>query len=177
MTEPLRTSTCCFSGYRPEKITGCPAEETGIPAFLAAPLHEAVCAAAAQGCTHFVTGMSRGFDLWAAQTVLELADALHLSLICAIPFDGQDADWAPAWRTLYDQVLRRAAQVYLLSPTYTPGCFHARNRFLVDAATRLICYYDGLPGGTAYTVRYARHCGLELVNLADPQLALEGFAP
>ena len=177
MTEPNRTVTCCFSGYRPEKMPGVLAENAEIPTFLSAPLREAVRAAVAHGFTHFVTGMSRGFDLWAAQTVLRLTDELPLSLVCAIPFDGQDADWAPAWRELYDRVLRRAAQVYLLSPAYTPGCFHTRNRFLVDAAARLICYYDGQPGGTAYTVRYARRCGLELVNLADTQLTLGGFAP
>lgn len=176
MTEPLRTLTCCFSGYRPEKISGCDPDNPAIPTVLKTSLPQTIRAAAARGYTHFVSGMSRGFDLWAAQAVLSLKDELPVSLVCAVPFDGQDAGWPPVWRTLYDDVLRRASQVYLLSNAYTPNCFHIRNRFLVDSASLLICYYDGLPGGTSYTVRYARHCGLELINLADGQLALAGFA-
>ncbi|WP_087066746.1 SLOG family protein [Intestinibacillus massiliensis] len=175
MTLPLRAHTCCFSGYRPEKIPGCDPAQAAPPAALADSLLRAVCNAAGLGYTHFVTGMSRGFDLWAAQAVLALAGTAGLSLVCAIPFDGQDAGWPPAWRAAYDEALRHAAQVFLLAPAYAPGCYHTRNRFLVESSSRLICYFDGQPGGTAYTVRYAKRRGLELDNVADPQVSLGGL--
>lgn len=166
-------TTCCFSGHRPEKFPGYHAADVALPAVLADKLAHTVRRAAEQGYTHFITGMSRGFDLWAAQTVLTLSETLPLSLVCAIPFDGQEAKWPLGWRTVYDQVLRRAGQVYLLSSAYSARCFHARNRFLVEHSSRLICYFDGQHGGTAYTVRYAAHSGIEVVNLADAQLRLE----
>lgn len=165
-----RANTCCFSGYRPEKMDDYIPEQTTPPAYLAAALTDAIDVAYHSGFTHFITGMSRGFDLWAAQSVLALAEKLPISLICAVPFQGQDAGWSSAWRLIYDATLRNAAQVYSLSKSYSPGCFHARNRFLVDSSSRLVCYFDGKAGGTAYTVRYARHEKIDIMNLADPQL-------
>ena len=41
---------------------------------------------------------------------------------------------------------------------------------MVDRCSRLICYFDGQPGGTAYTVRYALQQGVQLVNLAQEEL-------
>ena len=43
---------------------------------------------------------------------------------------------------------------------------------MVGASSLLVCYFDGQPGGTAQTVRLAEHDGLEIINLADPQLQL-----
>ena len=40
-----------------------------------------------------------------------------------------------------------------------------RNRYLVDHANFLIAVYDGKPGGTQYTVEYARKKGLEIVQI------------
>lgn len=65
----LRPMTCCFSGYRIEKMPfrneDCPAARE-----LFAALDAAVAEAAADGCTRFLSGMSTGFDLWAAEAVL-----------------------------------------------------------------------------------------------------------
>lgn len=59
----LRPVTCCFSGYRIEKMPfrneDCPAARE-----LFAALDAAVAEAAADGCTRFLSGMSTGFDLW-----------------------------------------------------------------------------------------------------------------
>ena len=56
----LRPVTCCFSGYRIEKMPfrneDCPAARE-----LFAALDAAVAEAAADGCTRFLSGMSSGF--------------------------------------------------------------------------------------------------------------------
>ena len=84
----LRPVTCCFSGYRIEKMPfrneDCPAARE-----LFAALDAAVAEAAADGCTRFLSGMSTGFDLWAAEAVLRARAALPVQLLCAVPFDGQ----------------------------------------------------------------------------------------
>lgn len=165
-----RSPACCFSGYRPEKFNLSPA---GLDA-LAHDLEAAVREAAADGYRIFVSGMSRGFDLWAAETVLKLRKELSIQLLCAVPFDGQSAGWEPAWQALYRRVLLEADFVQSLSREYTPDCYFVRNRFMVQGCSRLICWYDGRPGGTKFTVRCAKRSGLELVNLADRQLCLYG---
>ncbi len=128
--------------------------------------------AAQAGCTAFFTGMSRGFDLWATQTVLSLREELHLSLWCAVPYAGQEERWADYWRSIYHEVLFAANRVFCLHDRYISGCYHERNRFMVDGSCRLICYFNGQPGGTAFTVRLARKHGLYIDNLADRQLNL-----
>jgi len=157
---------CCFSGHRPEKLS---ASEQ---ALLMNGLEATVRRAAGAGFTAFLTGMGRGFDLWAARTVLSLRDELGLELWCAVPYAGQEEHWPAEWRALYQEVLLSARRVYCLHTHYTPQCFHDRNRFMVENAQRLICYFNGSPGGTAYTLRLARAHGLEIENLADRQLAL-----
>lgn len=168
--QDLRPITCCFSGYRIEKMPfGADAPEAEA---LKKKLADAVARAHRRGCTRFFTGMSTGFDLWAAMAVLEAKKALPLRLCCAIPFDDQARAFAPFWKKAYNQALVYADEVYTLSRAYHAGCYAARNRFMVEASARLICYYDGLPGGTAQTVRMAQKAGLLIDNLAEEQLSL-----
>ena len=65
-------NVCCFSGYRPEKMPSDMPE--GSPAFqdMLVRLQKEILSAAEKGYCHFLTGMSRGFDLWAAEVVLSL---------------------------------------------------------------------------------------------------------
>ena len=180
----LRPVTCCFSGYRIEKMPfrneDCPAARE-----LFAALDAAVAEAAADGYTRFLSGMSTGFDLWAAEAVLRARAALPLSLPSRRPSDRDDdrvppgctgaiqADRFPLeWKRRFNRCLLAADKVYALSRSYHAGCFAARNRFMVDASSRLICYYDGRSGGTAQTVHMAEQSGLKIVNLADGQLSL-----
>ncbi len=164
-----KSEACCFSGYRPEKFN-LPQDHTA--AMLAPELETAVRHAVQDGYRLFVTGMSRGFDLWAAQTVLRLRQEMPVKLLCAIPFDRQSQGWEPEWQTLYHEILLNADFVQSLSHEYTPDCFFIRNRFMIEGCSRLICWYDGCPGGTRFTVQCAKRRGLELVNLADRQLCL-----
>ena len=48
---------------------------------------------------------------------------------------------------------------------------------MVDNSSRLICYYNGCSGGTAFTVRYAGKKGLEIVNLFEVKQAEKGYNP
>ena len=53
----------------------------------------------------------------------------------------------------------------VLNETYAPGCFHQRNRYMVDKADCVIAVWDGTPGGTGYTVAYAREKGVPVTVL------------
>ncbi|WP_346705512.1 SLOG family protein [uncultured Agathobaculum sp.] len=165
-----RDTTCCFSGYRVEKMpfaTNDPRVDA-----LTAALDRAIADAAAQGYTGFFSGMSTGFDLWAAEAVLRARETLPIQLFCAIPFDHQADHYPSEWKRRFNHCLLAADRVFALSRNYHAGCYAARNRFMVDASSLLICYFDGKPGGTAQTVRMAKQSGLRIVNLADGQLQL-----
>ncbi|MBQ6400012.1 MAG: hypothetical protein IJI21_07830 [Clostridia bacterium] len=52
-------------------------------------------------------------------------------------------------------MLDRADIVTATGHQYTKSCMFARNRYLVDNADMLLAAYDGQPGGTEMTIRYA----------------------
>lgn len=93
-------------------------------------------------------------------------------VLCAVPFDRQADSYPTAWKRRFNACLLAADRVYALSRTYYAGCYAARNQFMVDASSLLICYFDGRPGGTAQTVRMAEQAGLTIVNLAVEQQSL-----
>ena len=120
----------------------------------------------ARGFRTFLSGMAVGFDLAAAEAVLELRDSLPgLRLVAVVPFGGQEARFSHADRARYRAAMASADDAVVLSPVYRAGCYAVRNNYLVDHASLLVAWYDGSPGGTRYTVRRALGRGLEVVNL------------
>ena len=108
----------------------------------------------ARGFRNFLSGMAVGFDLAAAEAVLELRErAPGVRLVAAVPFRGQEMRFSPADRERFRRVLAEADSVEVLAPAYHRGCYAVRNDFLVDNARVLVAWYDGSPGGTRYTVR------------------------
>ena len=71
-------------------------------------------------------------------------------------------------RDRYFDMLEQADDVVTLSARYFHGCYHARNRYMVDAADAVLAVCrEGSSGGTQYTVGYAWQKNRELVVI-DP---------
>ena len=119
-----------------------------------------------RGFRTFLSGMAVGFDLAAAEAVLEMGRRrAGVRLVAAVPFRGQENRFSPADRERFRRVLAAADAVEELSPVYHRGCYAVRNNYLVDHASLLVAWYDGSPGGTRHTVSRALRRGLEFVNL------------
>lgn len=120
----------------------------------------------ARGFRTFLSGMAAGFDLAAAEAVLELRERHpEVRLVAAIPFPEQAARFPASRRRIYEELLARADGVELLAPAYHPRCYARRNDFLVDHAAVVVAWYDGSPGGTHYTLERARRRSREIINL------------
>lgn len=154
MESKKKTATCCFTGHRPEKLK----QSEGA---VKAALRREIELAASEGFTHFITGMARGVDLWAAEEVLELkAESPALRLIAALPFPRFEAGWSPEWQARYRRVLAGADQRFIISPAFSYAAFQKRNRWMVDRSGRVIAVYGGGRGGTLNTLEYARAQGV-----------------
>ena len=152
-----RPQCCCFSGHRPEKLS---ATESEVRTWLEEKIENAV----RDGFTTFISGMSRGVDLWAGVVVLNLkTEGLPIRLVCASPFPGFESGWAKRWQTMYHDLLATADIVVYISPSYSRSCFQKRNRWMVDRSSRLIAVYNGISGGTRNTINYARKQGCEVI--------------
>lgn len=164
-----RAHTVAFTGYRPEKIrlsSANPAIEAEIRGGLRAVLEELY----ALGYRTFLSGMAEGFDIWAAQEVLGLRESGRcpdMELVAVVPFEGQPAGFTPAFRQAHESILGRAREAVVLAPRYYQGCYEARNDYLVENSSVVVCYFDGQPGGTMYTVKKARRHGLRVINLLE----------
>ena len=110
-----------------------------------------------RGARTFVSGMAVGFDMAAAEAALRLrARYADVRLVCAVPFEGQEARFPAADRERYARLLAAADERVTVCPRYAPGCYARR--------------YDGSSGGTRYTLRRALRRGREVVNLCPEAL-------
>ena len=120
-----------------------------------------------RGVRFYGAGGARGFDALAAQTVLRLRENCPgMKLILVLPCLTQTRGWPAVDVAEYERIKGLADKVVYTSQAYTAGCMHKRNRHLVDNSSVCVCYLTQDSGGTAYTVRYARNRGLEVINLA-----------
>lgn len=56
----------------------------------------------------------------------------------------------------------------MLQHHYNRGCMPRRNRYLMDHPAMLITVYNGMLGGTMYTISYAVKRGLDMVTSDIP---------
>lgn len=152
-----RELSCCFTGHRPEKLQR--SEEKVISA-----LEEAIGEAVGRGFVTFISGMSRGVDIWAAEIILRYRDeGRAVSLICAPPFEGTEKSWKKYWREKYTGILSRADEVVFAADRYTGiYLYQRRDEWMVDNSSLVIAVYDGERGGTRNTIEYALSNGVEV---------------
>ena len=151
-----RLHRVCFTGHRPEKLT---IPEREIKILLDKQIRKAI----SDGYITFLSGMARGVDIWAAETVLAIKDEGNpIHLICCIPYDNFESRWSEDWQDKYHTILQEADIVKYTSHKYYNGCLQTRNVFMVDRSARLIAVYNGEPGGTRNTIEYAKRKGVEI---------------
>ena len=158
-----RAVTTCFSGNR--SYTGDPESE--------ARLRELFQEACAAGYRNFISGMAEGFDLYAAEAVLEMKTSHpDIQLISAVPFPQQSAHFSDQDRSRYRRILESADKVITLEKRHSAGCFYRRNEWMVEHSSRLICWYDGSKSGTRHTVLLSLNEGLDVFNAYRPESSL-----
>ncbi len=116
-----------------------------------------------KGFVNFYCGMAMGFDLIAADVVLQ-AKSNHpqIKLIACVPCPEQQKYFPSEEKDKYDRILPLCDEVKILSERYFKGCMLARDRFMVDNCGCVLAYMNKTDGGTAYTVKYAQSKNKEI---------------
>lgn len=152
----MKQKTCCFTGHRqlPDK------DRNQIERKLESSIELLI----RSGYLYFGTGGALGFDTLAAKTILQLRKQYpQIKLILVLPCVSQADRWPPADIAAYQEIMEQADKVVYTSQKYTRDCMFKRNRHLVDYSSACICYLNKDTGGTAYTVKYAQKCGLQII--------------
>ncbi len=162
--------TIAFTGHRPERIKS--------PEDVEASLRKVLFGLMADSQGHlsdewnFIAGGAPGFDTLACTLLLKWGiERKRITVI--VPFQGFEK-----YATKDQLAIRRAESMnYILlrdSIQYLnkPGSFgvqcNLRNQAMVDKATHLISYWDGIPkGGTYNTIQMARRAGIKVINLFE----------
>lgn len=157
-----RKQRCCFTGHRPEKLS---IKESEIKAALAPAIEAAIAA----GKLTFISGMSRGVDIWAAELVLQyrkVDPSIHL--ICALPYPDFEKRWSVQWQQRYREILQRADLTRTISASFSMSSYQIRNEWMVDRSTLVIAVFNGESGGTMNTIKYAKAHDVKVVMVVPP---------
>lgn len=152
----LRKNRCCFTGHRPEKLD-CTQD------VITAELDDSINEAISDGFYTFISGMSRGIDLWAAQLVIAKREHdSRIKLVCAIPYKNFEKRWSKQWQQIYNSVLTSADMVKIFSEAFSYQAIYERNHWMVNHSSRIIAVYNGSSGGTRNTILYAKQLELDI---------------
>ncbi len=157
--------TVAFTGYRPEKLPFVEGDSVEYIRFRKT-LFSVIRRLCELGYGEFISGVAMGFDTWVAEDVITLKSEFpSIQLHCAVPFPDQADKWSKADKLRRERIIENADSVTVTSTEYSKSCFFTRNRYMVDRSDVVVCCFDGLKGGTAYTVDYARKRGLAIVQI------------
>ena len=158
---------CAFTGHRPQNLPWGENESDERCLALKELLLRTAERLAQEGCRLFLCGMARGCDTYFAEAVLRLRDERYpeVRLAAVVPCPSQADRWPARDRARRAALLDACDEVRVLEPAYTAGCMLRRNCAMVDEADLLVTVYDGSPGGTGATVRYAEKTGKPILSL------------
>ena len=117
------------------------------------------------GYDRFLCGMAVGFDLKAAQAVLELKGFYDIQLVACLPCVNQAEKYSAKNKKLYEEILYYCDDFVVMEPEYVRGCMQERDRYLVDNCDVLVSILRKNSGGTHYTVEYARKQNKKIIEL------------
>lgn len=156
----MKSRTCFFTGHRnlpPDDIYK-----------IRRSLKQTVISLIENGTVYFGCGGARGFDLLAAQVILELRKTYpDLRLIMVYPCRNQTRYWNDTDKEIYEYIRKRSDKCVWIANEYNDECMQRRNRHLVNNSKLCICYLTDKHSGTQYTVNYAEKKGVTIINIAD----------
>lgn len=159
-----RETTCAFTGHRPNRLPWGRDESDPRCITLKGQIAQAIQEAYDQGVRTFLCGMAMGADFYFCEAALTLQKEYpDLFVVAVIPCDTQSQRWNKGDKERYGALLARCDHQIFVQHEYTPNCALRRNRYMVNASSRLIAAFDGvMEGGTLYTITYAMKHGLDL---------------
>jgi len=157
----MKETSCCFTGHR--KI---PVRETET---VRRRIREKVTELYRLGFDTFLVGGAIGFDMLAAETLLDMRDAesLKLRMHSMLPFPAWREKWEEDEIRRQDRIMARSDLVTFCMDHYFKQVYYLRDVMLVDNAAYCIAWCKRTKGGTAFTVRHALRKGVPVCNTAD----------
>lgn len=172
---PPDEKICCFTGHRPENM---PKENTDEYVLLRQLTKLYIRLMLDRGRNIFITGMSRGFDLMAAELILKDEDLMPVAkVICAIPYLAQINEMKTQKEIeLYKYIYENSSAAFCMYKEFKKKCYAVRNQFMVKHSNAVIAYLKNpeiAHSGTIQTLNIAKKRGLETIVITQEDLISE----
>ena len=95
---------------------------------------------------------------------------LKIPFVAALPFKGQEGKWPAAIQEMYNKLLKKAAEVVVVSPEDSTDSFalkmQKRNEYIVNRCSTMLGVFGGSQGGTLNCLQYAKEKGkhIDIIN-------------
>ena len=157
----MKKETCCFTGHR-----DIPAQEE---ATVRSKIRKQVLDLLEKGYNTFLVGGARGFDMLAAEVLLDLREkeGKELHLFSALPFPEWREFWPDESFAREERILKASDNVSFSKQKINRRAYLDRDRKMVDESSVCIAWCTRRSGGTAYTIRYALKKETQVINLSD----------
>jgi uncharacterized phage-like protein YoqJ len=151
--------TCCFTGHRD-------LPQNSVTEIYANLVHTLKILYENYRVKTFISGGAIGFDLLAAEAVLELKRSYpDAKLIFALPCIDHTKKWGDAAVTKFRLLSLCADQTVYVSQHYYTGCMQVRNKYMLEHSQFCIVYCKKTSGGSYYTLREAKKMNLNVIEL------------
>lgn len=176
MAAKSRTKVCAFIGISPDELPfGTDESDARCIRLKQKVRREMLRLVEQENVTHFISGMGQGFDMYAAEIVLDLRYSHpRLKLECALSCDTQADDWTKNPKKRYDNIVRRADIVTYEQHVCTEGCVERRDESMVESADFVIAVSGGASTGPGRAAEYAQKRGVPVTLLEVDPVAIIG---
>ena len=121
-----------------------------------------------EGAENFYSGMALGFDMLAAECVIELKNFYpFIRLIACLPCKNQAVKYPREEQRRYDELIKKADEIICLEEGYTDGCMLRRNDYLASHTDGVIAYCTSFKGGTVYTINRFKKEGKQVFCMEE----------
>lgn len=121
------------------------------------------------GFNTFLCGMAVGFDMEAADALLQIREknpSYQIQLIAVLPYCAQSEHYNTTQKAQYNRIIEAADSVVEISTSYRKECYMMRNNFLVENSSVVVAWYDGRGrSGTHHTISRAKSLHRRIINL------------
>ena len=149
----------CFTGHCPELLNISKKE-------IKSRLKKAIDEAIESGFNIFISGMSIGIDVWAAEIILKKKKSNdNIKLVCVLAYKDFGCERGRIHNHRLNRILKKADFIHFTSFILTSDCIMRRDHFMADNSSRVIAAYRGLKGSTKNLITYAENMGLEILNI------------
>jgi len=125
--------------------------------------------------TNFISGMDIGFELCAAETVLEKKEEKYpqITLEGVLPYETHSINWTAAQRNKYYSIMEKSNREILLQYHYTDDCMRKRNQYMINKSKYIIFFQIGT-SNIDNLILYAKSKGRIVMIIGSDEMKFSG---